>query len=203
MDRIFYRKRRSQRHGAACRTRGKLRTWCTRPAFIYSLPQVESFKLQVTMIRSPLIAKIKRTSVLVSAEKRLAEDLETMKNLVNILEKETDMLANYIPLADRTKGAKDGDDVKMESPVKENGGGHDAHVHRGSAAVQARLEKMLPPENEDVSPSSRVCLPSNARYHYIHLHSFCIAIACSIRRYVSELPSFCILLLLLLCSYRR
>jgi hypothetical protein len=100
------------------------------------------------MIRSPLIARIKRTSVLVSAEKRLAEDLETMKRMVEMLEKETDMLANYRPLAERVAEDTEGD-VKMTSPLKENGSNHENPVHRGSTALQARLDKLMPLIDEE------------------------------------------------------
>jgi hypothetical protein len=120
--------------------------------------QVDNFRLQVTMIRSPLIARIKRTSVLVSAEKRLAEDLETMKRMVDMLEKETDMLANYRPLAERVAEDTEGD-IKMASPLKENGSNHESHVHRGSAALQARLDKLMPPTDEETDETrvQRVC----------------------------------------------
>lgn len=120
--------------------------------------QVDSFRLQVTMIRSPLIARIKRTSVLVSAEKRLAEDLETMKRMVDMLENETDMLANYKPLAERVAEDTEGD-IKMTSPVKENGSDHEIHVHRGSTALQARLDKLMPPADEETDEArvQRVC----------------------------------------------
>jgi hypothetical protein len=120
--------------------------------------QVDNFKLQVTMIRSPLIAKIKRTSVLVSADTRLAKDLDIMRKLVNLLEKETDMLVNYKPLVERqTTEDKEGD-IKMESPVKENGSDRTEHIHRGTKAVEAYLDKRLPAEDTDASRSQRVCI---------------------------------------------
>lgn len=115
------------------------------------------------MIRSPLIAKIKRTSVLVSTEKRLAEDLDTMKRLVELLEKETDILANYKPLAERQSTEDKEGDIKMESPVKENGGDHSDHIHRGTKAVQTYLDAKLPAEDTDESRLLRVCIHSNPR----------------------------------------
>lgn len=159
------------------------------------------------MIRSPLIARIKRTSVLVSTEKRLAEDLETMKRMVHMLEKETDMLENYRPLAERTAHDMEGD-VKMASPVKENGSNDESHVHRGSAALRARLEKLLPITNEEETDEARihrVCKPRpNGRT--MHL-PFCVMHVCpaahNLRGSVLDLSPFRLLLLLLLCRHCR
>lgn len=154
------------------------------------------------MIRSPLVARIKRTSVLVSAEKRLTEDLETMKKMIDIMEKETDMLANYKPLAQRVAQDTEGD-IKMESPVKENGSSDESYVHRGSIALQARLDKMLPltEDETDESRLQRVCNSSaEALGRIFIIFSFVLvrSAAHSFRGSIPELPSFRFLLLLLL-----
>ena len=110
------------------------------------------------MIRSPLIAKIKRTSVLVSSERRLEEDLHTIRRLAALLEKESHMLANYKPLSQRASGDVEGD-VKMESPIKEGGGDDEQTNQSGIKAVEARLEKLLPPSDNEEAKSQRVCIP--------------------------------------------
>lgn len=205
MDRIWYREGGTGGYGQVGRSRGEY-------SFIGSLPlsgfQVDEFKLQVTMIRSPLIAKIKRTSVLVSVEKRLAEDLETMKKMAEILEKETDMLANYRPLSERLKEEDKEGDVKMEGPTKENGTADDAWVHRGTKLLEAYLEKRLPLADTDESKLLRVCVPSIGEFRaYIHqsvfpnsMPNFTAYYVCG---HVSAIPSIGVLLLLLLRGYRR
>ncbi len=110
------------------------------------------------MIRSPLIARIKRTSVAVSTEERLSEDLETMKNLVAALEKETHTLTNYKPLAARIADKETDGDVKMETSENTIPEPDLQHVHRGSAAVEKLLEKRLPPADAEGASLIRVCL---------------------------------------------
>lgn len=134
------------------------------------------------MIRSPLIAKIKRTSVLVSTDKRLEEDLETMKKLVSLMEVETNMLANYKPLVERQTGQEEAsspvkqepdvkaepEDVNMASPTKENGFDAEHHISRGSAAVEARLKEKLPTPDNEENKSLRVCTVIHVLCSFIH-----------------------------------
>jgi hypothetical protein len=81
-----------------------------------------------------------------------------MRKLVDILEKETDMLVNYKPLVERQTAEDKEGDIKMESPVKENGSDRTEYIHRGTKAVQAYLDKKLPAEDTDESRSQRVCM---------------------------------------------
>ncbi|KIM25618.1 hypothetical protein M408DRAFT_331147 [Serendipita vermifera MAFF 305830] len=155
--------------------------------------EVDNFRLQVTMIRSPLIARIKRTSVLVSTEKRLAEDLKTMKKLVDLLEKEADMLANYKPLAERVAQDKEGD-IKMESPVKENGSSQEGHVHRGSAALQARLDKLLPITGDETDEYrlQRLTVSVDLYLNYLRSAFYCCYYCAVIADRADELQRKCV-----------
>ena len=155
------------------------------------------------MIRSPLIAKIKRTSVLVSGERRLEEDLHTIRRLAALLEKESHMLANYKPLSQRASGDVEGD-VKMESPIKESGGGDDEQTNQsGIKAVEARLEKLLPPADNEEAKPQRVCIPQVFQSVYSCAFCLCPSTAFHDCRLIPRLPPLCILLLLLLRGYRR
>ncbi|KAG8759946.1 hypothetical protein FRC14_004499 [Serendipita sp. 396] len=151
--------------------------------------EIENFKLRVTMIRSPLIAKIKRTSVLVSGNERLEEDIDTMKRLVHILEVEADTLANYKPLAERT--AVEGVDVKMESPVKEEQESTD-YIHRGSAAVQARLDQMLPPLQGSESRYQRLAMTVDLYLAYLRSAFYCCYYCAVIADRADELQRKCV-----------
>jgi len=47
-------------------------------------------------------------------------------------------------------------DIKMASPLKENGSNHESYVHRGSAALLARLDKLMPHTDEEETDEARV-----------------------------------------------
>jgi len=126
---------------------------------------VDAFRLHVSQIHSPLISKIKVTSVIASEESRLEQDLDTIRKLVATLEKEADMLARYVPIKDREEKKEDPQDVKTEvtvEPIQEANGHTNGHgdnfppADRGSAALEARLTKILPPEDEDGPKYRRV-----------------------------------------------
>jgi len=138
---------------------------------------VDAFRLHVSQIHSPLISKIKVTSVIASEESRLEQDLDTIRKLVATLEKEADMLARYVPTKDKEREEKkeESQDVKIEVtdvPIQEANGHTNGHVDnfppadRGSAALEARLTKILPPEEEEGAKYRRVWC--------IHLYSFTI-----------------------------
>jgi len=119
---------------------------------------VDAFRLHVSQIHSPLISKIKVTSVIASEESRLVQDLDTIRKLVATLEKEADILAQYVPTKDREEKKEEPQDVKTEvtdEPLQETNGHTNGHVDnfppadRGSVALEARLTKILPPEEEE------------------------------------------------------
>jgi hypothetical protein len=126
---------------------------------------VDAFRLHVSQIHSPLISKIKVTSVIASEESRLEQDLDTIRKLVATLEKEADMLARYVPTKDREEKKEEPQDVKTEvtdEPLQEANGHTNGHVDnfppadRGSVALEARLTKILPPEEEEGPKYGRV-----------------------------------------------
>ena len=142
---------------------------------------MDAFRLHVSQIHSPLISKIKVTSVIASEESRLEQDLDTIRKLVATLEKEADMLARYVPIKAREEKKEEPQDVETvvetevktevktevttevttevepevkDGSVQETNGHTNGHIDnfppadRGSAALEARLTKILPPEDE-------------------------------------------------------
>lgn len=141
--------------------------------------KIESFRLHVTLITSPLISKLKRTSILASVEERMEEDLETIKRLAVTLEKEADMLHKYEPLSDKpqnlnggatddvihttTISSKSEDAMKVEQnsgvlpPSQSNGKSEDSlALDRGTMAVEARLATILPTGDDATVKSKKV-----------------------------------------------
>lgn len=135
---------------------------------------MDAFRLHVSQIHSPLISKIKVTSVIASEESRLEQDLDTIRKLVATLEKEADMLARYVPIkVEETK--EEPQDVKTEAtdgPMQETNGHANGHADnfppadRGSTALEARLAKTLPSEYDEGAKYRRVWP--------IPLHSFTV-----------------------------
>jgi hypothetical protein len=126
---------------------------------------VDAFRLHVSQIHSPLISKIKVTSVIASEETRLEQDLETIRKLVATLEKEADMLERYVPIKEQEVKKEDLQNVKAEptdEPLQEANGHTNGHVDnfphadRGSVALEARLTKILPAEDGEGSKYRRV-----------------------------------------------
>jgi hypothetical protein len=126
---------------------------------------VDAFRLHVSQIHSPLISKIKVTSVIASEEARLEQDLDTIRKLVATLEKEADVLARYVPIKDREEKKEEPQDVKTEVAdvlMQDTNGHTNGHVDnfppadRGSTALEARLVKILPPEDQDGAKYRRV-----------------------------------------------
>ena len=126
---------------------------------------MDAFRLHVSQIHSPLISKIKVTSVIASEESRLEQDLDTIRELVVTLEKESDMLARYVVVKDREEKKEEPQDVKTEvtEGSMQGANGHtNGHTDdfppadRGSTTLEARLTKILPPEDEDGAKYKRV-----------------------------------------------
>lgn len=126
---------------------------------------MDAFRLHVSQIHSPLISKIKVTSVIASEESRLEQDLDTIRKLVVTLEKEADMLTRYVPIKGKEETKEEPEGIKIEAtdgPMQETNGHTNGHVDnfppadRGSTALEARLAKTLPPEDEEGAKYRRV-----------------------------------------------
>jgi len=126
---------------------------------------VDAFRLHVSQIHSPLISKIKVTSVIASEESRLEQDLDTIRKLVATLEKEADMLARYVPIKNREEKKEEPQDVTTDvtdKPMQEANGHTNGHADdfppadRGSVALEARLTKILPSGDEEGTKYRRV-----------------------------------------------